>query len=257
MTAKRSPWAFFLSTLLCAVIIVPFFYVLLSGAAREGQWSLQSYYEVFFGKTEFLLRFWKSFSLSLCIAAAQTAVSTLAGYGFAKFNFPGKNALFFLMMVLMILPLQVTLMPNHILLQALGLIGTDLSLLLPAAFVPLGTFIMTQSFRSVPNSILEAALLDGCSTLEMIPRILLPANCNGFICTALLAFVDAWNMVEQPLTYLDDFQDYPISVALASVSPAEPTVLLACCVLVTLPPLFLFLLFNRELSSGIAQGGDK
>ena len=257
MTARKSPWALFLSMLLCAVIVVPFFYVLLSGAVWDGQWSLQSYYEVFFGKTEFLLRFWKSLGLCVCIAVAQTAVSTLAGYGFAKFHFRGKNALFFLLMVLMILPLQVTLMPNHILLQALGLIGTDLSLVLPATFIPLGTFIMTQSFRSIPNSLLEAALLDGCGTLEMIPKILLPANCNGFICTALLSFVDAWNMVEQPLTYLEDFRKYPISVALASVSPAEPTVLLACCVLVTLPPLFLFLLFNRELSNGIAQGGEK
>ena len=74
---------------------------------------------------------------------------------------------------------------------------------------------------------------------------------------SVLSFVDAWNMVEQPLTYLDDFRDYPISVALASVSPAEPTVLMACCVLVALPPLFLFLLFSREMSSVIDAGGEK
>jgi len=157
----------------------------------------------------------------------------------------------------MILPLQVTLMPNYLVLQGLGLIGTYLSLALPMIFVPLGTFIMTQSFRAIPDSVVEAARLDGCGTLEMIPRILLPANSSGFICTAMLSFVDAWNMVEQPLTYLEDFYDYPISVALASVSPAEPTVLLACCVLVTLPALFLFLIFNRELSEGITLGGEK
>lgn len=257
MKTRRNPWAVFVSLFLCAVCVVPFVYVLCSGAVREGQWSLQAYYEVFLGKTEFLLRFWKSLGLSAVITLAQVAVSTLAGYGFAKFRFPGKNVLFFLLMVLMILPLQVTLMPNYILLQGVGLMGTYFSLALPAIFVPLGTFIMTQSFRAIPDSMVEAARLDGCGTLAMIPKILLPANANGLICTALLSFVDAWNMVEQPLTYLKDFQDYPISVALASVSPAEPTVLLACCVLVTLPPLFLFLLFNRELSSGIALGGEK
>lgn len=257
MRKKKSLWAVFLSLFLCAVCVVPFFYVLLSGAVREGQWSLLSYYEVFLGNTEFLLRFWKSLFLSLGITLAQLAVSTLAGYGFAKFRFPGKNILFFLLMALMILPLQVTLMPNYLLLEGMGLMGTYLSLALPALFVPLGTFIMTQSFRAIPDSVVEAARLDGCGTLEIIPRILLPVNSSGFICTALLSFVDAWNMVEQPLTYLKDFRDYPISVALAAISPAEPTVLLACCVLVTLPPLFLFLLFNRELSDGIAQGGEK
>jgi len=254
---KRSLWTVFVSWFLCAVCVVPFFYVLVTAAIREGQVSLQAYYQVFLGQTEFLLRFWKSLGLSLCIAGAQVAVSTLAGYGFAKFRFPGKNILFFILMVLMILPLQVTLMPNYLILESMGLMGSYLSLALPAIFVPLGTFIMTQSFRAVPDSVVEAARLDGCNTLEMIPRILLPVNNNGLVCVALLSFVDAWNMVEQPLTYLEDFYDYPISVALASVSPAEPTVLLACCVLVTLPALFLFLIFNRELSEGITLGGEK
>lgn len=257
MKTRKSPLVVFVSLLLIALCIIPFVYVLLTAAIWEGQWSLQSYYDVFLGKTEFLLRFWKSVGLSLCITLGQVAVSTLAGFGFAKFRFPGKNILFFLLMVMIILPLQVTLMPNYMLLQNMGLIGTYISLALPAIVVPLGTFIMTHSFQAVPDSIVEAARLDGCGTLGMIPRILLPANSNGLICTALISFVDAWNMVEQPLTYLEAFKDYPISVALASVSPAEPTVLLACCVLVTLPPLFLFLLFNRELGSGIAMGGEK
>lgn len=257
MKGKKSLWTVFLSLFLCAVCVVPFFYVLLTGAIREGRWSLHAYYEVFFGRTEFLLRFWKSMGLSVAITFVQVVVSTLAGYGFAKFHFPGKKVLFFVLMMLIVLPLQVTLMPNYLLLQNMGLEGTYLSLALPASIVPLGAFLMTQSFRAIPNSVVEAARLDGCGTLPMILRILLPANSNGLICTVLLSFVDAWNMVEQPLTYLENFRDYPISVALASVSPAEPTVLLACCVLVTLPPLFLFLLFNRELSSGIIAGGEK
>jgi len=257
MKKQKSLWAVFVSLFLCAVCVVPFVYVLLTAAVREGQLSLLAYYQVFLGQTEFLLRFWKSLFLSVCIAAVQVAVSTLAGYGFAKFRFPGKNILFFILMVLMILPLQVTLMPNYLILESMGLMGSYLSLALPAIFVPLGTFIMTQSFRAVPDSVVEAARLDGCNTLEMIPRILLPVNNNGLVCVALLSFVDAWNMVEQPLTYLEDFYDYPISVALASVSPAEPTVLLACCVLVTLPALFLFLICNRELSEGITLGGEK
>lgn len=257
MKTRKNPLVVFVSSFLCALCIVPFVYVLLSGAVWEGKWSLQSYYEVFLGKTEFLLRFWKSLGLSLLITVLQVTVSTLAGYGFAKFRFPGSSAIFFVLMVLMILPLQVTLMPNYLLFQSMGVMGTYITLILPAVFVPLGTFIMTQSFRALPDSMVEAANLDGCGPLKTLVRILLPANTNGLICIALLSFLDAWNMVEQPLTYLSDFQQYPLAVALASVSPAEPTVLLACCVLAALPPMFLFLIFNRELGNGIVVGGEK
>ena len=178
-------------------------------------------------------------------------------YGFAKCRFPGKNVLFFLLMVLMIMPLQVTLVPNYIMLDKLGLLDTYYALVLPMIFVPLGTFIMTQSFQAVPNEIIEAARLDGCGTLKLICRIAVPMNRAGLICTLLLSFLDGWNMVEQPMVYLEDFGRYPISVALASVPPENPTVQLVCCILVALPPLFLFAYFNRELVEGIALGGEK
>lgn len=152
--------------------------------------------------------------------------------------------------------LQVTLVPNYIMLDKLGLLDTYYALVLPMIFVPLGTFIMTQSFQAVPNEIIEAARLDGCGTLKLICRIAVPMNRAGLICTLLLSFLDGWNMVEQPMVYLEDFGRYPISVALASVPPENPTVQLVCCILVALPPLFLFAYFNRELVEGIALGGE-
>lgn len=247
-----------LSCFLCALCIVPFAYVLVSSFQNaEGGVTLKYYYAVFIGQSQYLLRFWKSMSLSVCIAAGQVVVSALAGYGFAKYRFPGKNVLFFLLMILMILPLQVTLMPNYIVLEKLELLDTYSALALPAIILPLGTFIMTQSFRAVPGSVIEAAQLDGCKLPGLLLRVVLPMNRNALICTFLLSFLDAWNMVEQPITYLKEFTNYPISVALASVPPGDPTVLLTCCVLVTLPPLFLFAFFNRELAEGIALGGER
>lgn len=242
-------------TLLCTV---PFLYVFgKSLQSPEGGFTLDYYYEVFLAQPQYLLRFWKSLALSLCIAAGQVIVSTLAGYGFAKCKFPGKNVLFFLLMVLMIMPLQVTLVPNYLMLEEMELLNTYYALALPAIFVPLGTFIMTQSFKSVPNDIIEAARLDGCGTWRVICRIATPMNKSGLVCTMLLSFLDGWNMVEQPIVYLKDFVKYPISVALASVPPEDPTVQLVSCILVVLPPLFLFSYFNRELVEGIAIGGEK
>lgn len=246
--------AFFL-TLVC---VVPFLYVFGMGLrSTQGGLTLEYYYEVFLAQSQYLVRFWKSLALSLCIAAGQVAVSTLAGYGFAKCRFPGKNVLFFLLMVLMIMPLQVTLVPNYLILSEIGLLDTYFALALPAIFLPLGTFIMTQSFKAIPNEVIDAAKVDGCGTWKVICRIATPINKSGLVCTMLLSFLDAWNMVEQPMVYLKDFAKYPISVALASVPPEDPTIQLVCCILVALPPLFLFSYFNRELVEGIAAGGEK
>lgn len=246
------------SFFLTAVCVVPFLYIFaLSLRDLEGGFTLAYYFEVFLAKSQYLLRFWKSLALSLCIAAGQVVVSVLAGYGFAKCKFPGKDMMFFALLILMIMPLQVTLVPNYIILDELELLDTYYALILPAVFVPLGTFIMTQSFKSVPDEIVEAARLDGCNTMGVICRIVTPMNKSGVVCTMLLSFLDGWNLVEQPLVYLKNFVDYPISVALASVPPEEPTVQLVCCLLVVLPPLFLFAYFNQELVEGIAIGGEK
>lgn len=246
------------SFILTAVCVVPFVYILiLSLRDLEGGFTLEYYYEVFFAQSQYLIRFWKSLAMSICIAAGQVFVSVMAGYGFAKYKFPGKNVMFFALLILMIMPLQVTLVPNYIILDEMGLLDTYYALILPAIFVPLGTFIMTQSFKSVPNEVIEAAKLDGCNTMTVICKIVAPMNKSGLVCTMLLSFLDGWNLVEQPLVYLNEFADYPISVALASVPPEEPTVQLVCCLLVVLPPLFLFSYCNQELAEGIAIGGEK
>ena len=256
MRKRHAYFSSFAAVLLTALSVIPFLYVFAKSllSAQNG-FTLSYYYQVFLAQEQYLLRFWKG--LCLCITAGQVVVSTLAGYGFAKCRFPGKNVLFFLLMVLMIMPLQVTLVPNYIMLDRLGLLDTYYALVLPMIFVPLGTFIMTQSFQAVPNEIIEAARLDGCGTLKLICRIAVPMNKAGLICTLLLSFLDGWNMVEQPMVYLEDFGRYPISVALASVPPEDPTVQLVCCILAALPPLFLFAYFNRELVEGIALGGEK
>ena len=255
---RRSSFSSIAAGILTVLSVAPFAYVFAKSLiSTQGGFSLAYYYQVFLAQEQYLLRFWKSLGLCLCITAGQVTVSTLAGYGFAKCSFPGKKITFFLLMVLMIMPLQVTLVPNFIILDGLKLLNTDYALVLPMIFVPLGTFIMTQSFRSVPDEIIEAARLDGCGTMGIICRIAAPMNRAGMVCTLLLSFLDGWNMVEQPMVYLENFGSYPISVALASVPPEDPTVQLVCCILTVLPPLFLFTYFNRELVEGIALGGEK
>lgn len=94
-------------------------------------------------------------------------------------------------------------------------------------------------------------MLDGCGVPRVLALVAVPMNKSGMVCVFLLSFLDAWNMVEQPIAYLKDFGQYPISVALAYTPPADTTVHLVCCVLVVLPALFLFTYFNKELVEGI------
>lgn len=249
---KTSVFSGVFALLLSFVSIAPFVYVLtLSFLPASGNLTFDYYYDVFLGSPQYLLRFWKSMGICLAIVAGQLLVSVLAGYGFAKCDFPGKNGLLFVLMILMVLPLQVTLAPNYIMLDKLGLLDTYSALIFPSIFIPLGTFILTQSFKSVSEDIIDAAKLDGCGLFRLLTKIVLPMNTSGLVCVTLLSFLDGWNMVEQPIAYIKDFIRYPISVALAYVPPTDPTLQLVCCILVVIPPLFLFTYFNRELVEGI------
>ena len=244
-------FSFVTAALLLIAIVVPFFQILSLSFLSQGGFSLEAYYKVLLASPAYLLTFWRTLGLCALIVAGQLVLSVLAGFGFAKYPFPGKNLCLFLLIVVMVLPLQVTLVPNFRVLEKLGLLNTQWALVLPAMFAPLGTFLMTQSFRSVPDDILEAARLDGATLPQALWRVLLPINQNGLACVVILSFLEAWNMVEQPIVFLKDPGQYPLSVAVASTHSQTPDIQLVCCLLTLLPPLLLFWCFHRELVQGI------
>ena len=237
--------------LVILVSVVPFVHVFLSSFLTIQGVSFQAYYDVFLGSPLYLHRFWRSMGMAVCVALFQLVVSVLGGYGFAKYRFPLRNGLLFLLMLLMALPVQVTLVPGFITLSAMGLLDTYAALILPAIFIPLGTFILTQSFKAISDSVIDAAMIDGCGLFGTLLKVAVPMSKNGLVCVVLLSFLDAWNMVEQPIAFLKEFEDYPLSVALAYAPPGNQVVQQVCCVLVVLPPLALFALFNRELVEGV------
>lgn len=249
---------FSLFTLALVVLCtVPFFEVFRRGFLQGGQLTAQNYYEVFLAQPQYLYRFWKSLLIGVCTVAGQVIVSVTAGFGFARFTFPGKRILFSLLLVFIVLPVQVTVVPNYIILEKLHLLGTSSSLILPGIFSPLGIVLLCTTFRAIPDAVFEAAELDGCGTLRCITSLAIPMNPGGVICVGLLSFLDTWNLVEQPIAFLNDFADYPLSVALAYRPPEEPGVQMVCCVLALLPGLFLFLLFHQSLIDGIVPAEEK
>lgn len=248
--------SYLVGVLVAAVSLLPFCFLFLR-SFWDGGVTLQPYYDVFLSTSRYLDSFWRSLGLTCTVAAGQLVVSVPAGFCFAKRSFPGKRILAFLLVVLLVLPVQVTLVPNYLMLKNLGLLNTYAALILPALFAPLGTFLLGQSFRSIPNALLDAAQLDGCGTIGLLWRIAMPMRKGTMACVAILAFLDAWNMVEQPLAYLRSFQEYPLSVGLAYAAPQGVAVQMVCCLLAALPPLFLFAFFSQDLVDGIVLGEVK
>ena len=248
--------SYLVGVLVAAVSLLPFCFLFLR-SFWDGGVTLQPYYDVFLSTSRYLDSFWRSLGLTCTVAVGQLAVSVPAGFCFAKRSFPGKRILAFLLVALLVLPVQVTLVPNYLMLKNLGLLNTYAALILPALFAPLGTFLLGQSFRSIPNALLDAARLDGCGTIGLLWRIAMPMRKGTMACVAILAFLDAWNMVEQPLAYLRSFREYPLSVGLAYAAPQGVAVQMVCCLLAALPPLFLFAFFSQDLVDGIVLGEVK
>jgi multiple sugar transport system permease protein len=214
--------------------------------------GMAGYYEILLARPHYLIKFWQSLGLCAIIVAGQVMVSSLGGYAFAKFRFPGRNIIFFFLIALMMMPLQVMLVPSFMTLDALGLIGSYPALILPIVFSAFGVFLMCQIMSAVPDSLLESAQIDGAGHFDVLMKIMLP-NCKaGLASLVILGFIDSWNMVEQPLVYLRDSLRHPFSLFLLQINMVEPTLGFACGVLAMLPVLLLFLFFEEELVSGIS-----
>lgn len=216
------------------------------------QWSLAGWYEVLIRRPHYLVKFWNSLILSVAIAAGQALVASLAGYAFSKFRFPGREPLFFIVIIVMMMPYQVTLVSNYFVIRGLGLMGSWAALIIPAVFSPFGVFLLRQVFDTCPDELLDAARIDGAGDLTILFRILLPRSRAGVVSLVLLTFVDAWNMVEQPLVYLDSSYDYPLSVFLSQMNGQDVGVLCVCGILAALPVLLLFLYYDQDLADGIS-----
>lgn len=268
-------------TFLACLVLLPFLFTVLNafigseefyyyyGGLQSGEkvymafhllpdhWSAEGFVTVLLCTPDYLMKFWNSMGITTAIAAGQVAVSCLAGYGFSKFRFPGRYPLFVLVVLLMMMPYQVTLVSNYIILDRLNLLGGYAAVMLPGIFSSFGVFLMKQVMDGIPNEILEAARLDGAGVLRILLRVALPMVKGGVGSLLILNFIDNWNMVEQPLVFLKEKSMYPLSVFLADSVTGSGMEIFACGVLAMLPVVLLFAGFRDELENGISLSGLK
>ena len=236
---------------------------LLTGAGRmKMEWlpasvSLENYAEILLLTPDYLVKFWISVALTFGIVAGQIAVFCLAGYGFAKFRFPGRSILLYLIIILMMMPIQVSLVPQYLVLDRMNLLGSYWALVFPGWFAAFGIFLMTQIYEGFPDVILEAAQVDGAGELRKFWNIVLPNSLSGISSLMILSFIDNWNMVEQPLIFLRDYRMYPLSVFLSFINADNLGIAFACGTSAILPPLILFLFFRDAMVKGIEYASVK
>lgn len=213
--------------------------------------TLEGYGRLFLKQPQYLTRFWISLGICICITAGQLVVSILGGYAFAKFRFPFRDAVFYGVIILMMLPYQVTLVPTYMVVRTLGLLNTSYSLILPGIFSAFGVFLMRQVMVSIPDSLLESAKIDGANSFTALWRILVPCCSTGIATLTVLSFVDAWNMVEQPIVFIKDTFKQPLSVFLLSINSENMALGFACGVLSMIPVLLLLIYFRKQIVDGI------
>ncbi|ULL19912.1 carbohydrate ABC transporter permease [Paenibacillus sp. H1-7] len=220
------------------------------------QVTLEQYRKVLVDSPRYLAMFWNSVFMVVPIIAGHTLVASLAAYAFSKLKFRGRESLFLVYVLTMLMPFQVTLVPNYIMADRLGLLNSPIAILLPGIFAAFGVFMLRQFMLEIPYDYIEAGKMDGAGHLRIFFEIMLPMVKPGLAALVLLLFVDYWNMVEQPIVFLDDPFKQPLSVYLSRIN-AEPGVAFAASVIYMAPMVLLFLHAEAYFIEGIQLSGIK
>lgn len=217
--------------------------------------SFGQYKTAFITSPAYLLKFWNSVILTVPIVAGQVIIASGAAYCFARNRSKLANGIFFVYVVLMLMPYQVTLVPNYLVSKWLNILDTRWAIILPGIFAPFSVFILTKFMRRIPTAMVEAAKLDGANEFQIFSRIFMPL-CKGTIYSVIiLVFIDYWNMVEQPLILLADSELHPLSVFLSKVNTEDAGLAFAVAVVYMIPTLLIFLYSEDYLVDGIAYSG--
>ncbi|MGH2560496.1 MAG: carbohydrate ABC transporter permease [Thermomicrobiales bacterium] len=196
--------------------------------------------------------------VAICVTAGEVVTSALAAYAFARLRFPGRDAMFLLYLATLMIPGQVTIIPNFILMRYLGWINTYQGLIIPTAFTALGTFLLRQYFLSIPRELEEAARVDGASYFEVWWRIIMPLSSPALATLAVFSFMGSWNSFLWPFVMVSTSEMRTLTVALRSFQTDYGTewgLLMAGSLIAMVPMVVIFLAAQKYFVRGIATTG--
>ncbi|MBQ8613295.1 MAG: carbohydrate ABC transporter permease [Ruminiclostridium sp.] len=236
--------------LLAVVFVLPVIATILLSFSN----GFQGYIDLLFDCFVFYPMFWNSVIYAAVITIVQLLVIIPCAFGFSQAKFKGKGVLFTFYIVLMMMPLQVTILPNYIGLRDMGLIDTPFGIILPMIFSPFGVVVMHQYMKNIDNSVIEATRLETSSVIRVMLTSVIPQMRVCIFAVVLFTFADCWNMVEQPMLFLKDDSLKPLSVFITNAQNYEGEVLFPAAVIFIVPVLLLYLFFNENLEKGLTLG---
>ena len=225
--------------------------------------TLQNFKDLLAVDINFPRLFFNSTYISLLITAGQLLTCAMAAFCFAVVRFRGRDALFVLLLITLMIPPQVALIPNFIIFKWFRLIGTSVPLWLPAFWGgAFGTFLLRQYFLTIPRELVDAARMDGASLFQVFWRIYMPLAKPALAALAIFTFQGAWNDLLHPLIYLPAAPNTTLTVGLAFFQQqlrmgGKYTVLMAGALLSILPLVLVFFIAQKQFIEGIALSGVK
>lgn len=206
---------------------------------------------------EFFQMFWNTMKLSAGTIAGQIVFAVPGAWGLARYAFPGRKLIYKLYVLLMMMPFQVVMLSEYLVLDRLGLIDTLAAIVLPAVFSTFSVFIMYRFFAEIPEEIIEAARVDGAGELQIFVWIGLPLGASGIFSALLLQFLECCNMIEQPVAFLKEKAVWPLALYLPEIDASQIGLAFAASLAALLVPLFLFAMGKDYLEAGIAAAALK
>lgn len=219
--------------------------------------TFASFRKLLFYSPQFFMLFWNSIKMVLLILAGQLLVSVPAAWAFAVYKFPFRKILFTLYIVLMLMPFQVTMLSQYLVLSRVGVMNTHWAVILPAVFSTFPVFLIYRGFCGIPRGLLEAGRIDGAGEWYLFWRIGLPLSSGGILSAMVLGFLEYWNLIEQPLAFLKDKALWPLSLYLPEIGQDKAGFAFAASVVTLVPSVFVFLLGRDYLEKGIVASGLK
>ncbi|MBC5629167.1 carbohydrate ABC transporter permease [Clostridium sp. NSJ-6] len=219
--------------------------------------TIRSYVELLLDTPQFFVMFWNSVKIVFLSIAGQLVVGIAAAWGFARYNFRFKKILFTLYIVVMLMPFQVTMLSSYLVLDSFKMLDTHWSIILPAIFSTFSIFIMYRFFCNIPEAIIESARIDGASELKIFFKIGIPLGMPGIMSAVILQFLELWNLIEQPLTFLKDKSLWPLSIYLPNITLENADIAFTASAVTLIAAIIVFFAGQSYLEQGIAASAVK
>ncbi len=255
-----------------ALMILPFGWMLLTSFKTvtestsmnpfvffPSDWKWENYVEVL-QQNNFFRLYWNTFAMVFLRIACSIIFSAMAAYAFARLKFPGRNFFFGLVLFQMMVPTQIFIIPQYLMVDSLGMRNTIFALLFPGLVSAFGTFLLRQFFMGLPKELEEAAKLDGCNIGQTFVRIMLPLVRSGMVALGIFTALFAFKDLMWPMIVNTNSNAATLSSALAKIQGAysvDYPELMAASVLAIAPMLVLYIIFQKQFIEGVATSGGK